>query len=167
MRRANNDGGAVLDGSLSGQQSMRYALVLALAACTAQTDAAPTYTLDDLADAGYEAAADAWAAAFGTVPAHCRTAWLDISVGEWTEADLEAGCEHMAPSGYVLRGCLRGDTILVEAGDESIQACTFAHEWVHLLARECDGDPDSDHLRAELWDPATGVEADAIRRVTL
>jgi hypothetical protein len=143
-------------------------LALALTACAVETGTEPVYSLDDAADAGYVAAVDAWEARFGLLPRSCRTARNAVSIAEVSKEEIEIDCRVYAKPGYMLLGCLLGDVILVTTRDDRwYQADTFAHEWIHLLARECDGSADGDHSRAELWDPTDGVAADAVARVTL
>lgn len=137
----------------------RLALLLLLTGCTAPVETPQSERNTHV----YNVTADAYRDVLGQIPEHCRTAWRSVAVSEVSPDEIESACGDLKadqdyPDWAVVTGCLRGNVILLsDDQDELALADSLAHEYVHLLARECDGDLDAEHARPELWDPPDGV----------
>ena len=76
--------------------------------------------------------------------------WPDVIHGDAPSLCGESG----------VRGCTMGYTVVI---DDSAPTLTVVHEAAHWILR-CNGQGDTDHTRAEVWDPDTGAVAKATRK---
>ncbi len=93
---------------------------------------------------------EAWEAQLGHVPDEC--AYLDTQYDvRLVDQQAQLPCPTPAAN-ETLVGCTQGETIYLLRGRDDVELVdTSVHEWVHALAQCVYGDPDADHLRAQLW----------------
>lgn len=126
----------------------RFLLVLMLVACAPAPPNGPVIT--GACKRAFAPTLEAWETALGRVPDTCSS--LDTQIGvQLVAKQSDLPCPPPAVN-ETLIGCTQGSTIyLLRERDNVDLVDTSVHEWVHALAQCVYGDPDADHLRAQLW----------------
>lgn len=129
---------------------MRWLLLVLLVACGGSDGGAGGGGFTGACTRAFRPTLEAWETALGRVPDECALLDTQIDV-QLVDQQSDLPCPLPAVN-ETLVGCTQGSTIYLLRGRDNVELVdTSVHEWVHALAQCVYGDPDADHLRAQLW----------------